>query len=146
MKECLWCKKEFQEKKPTAKYCSTSCRVMFNHKRGKIKGNVREDVLVNMMTEMNKKLMAQIENAAFPPMVYPSNRTKGIIAAVEQDNGYENTPEFKYANFEQRLRKCKEYNEVKAIVSEIDKSGLGFFQKKTLKELATQLSENFYTD
>lgn len=87
MKECLWCKKEFQEKKPTAKYCSTSCRVMFNHKRGKLKGKVRDDVIITMMTEMNNKLMTQIENASFPPMAYPQG-LKGIVPAVEQNNGY----------------------------------------------------------
>jgi hypothetical protein len=35
MKECLHCKKEFQEQKQTAKYCSTSCRVMYNRNKPK---------------------------------------------------------------------------------------------------------------
>jgi hypothetical protein len=37
MKQCLQCKKEFQSKKDTAKYCSVSCRVMWNRKNGKKK-------------------------------------------------------------------------------------------------------------
>jgi len=145
MKECLWCKKEFQEKKPTAKYCSTSCRVMFNHKRGKMKDKVRDDVLVNLMAEMQKKLIAQIENSAFPPMAYPQDGTKGIISAVENDNGY-NPPEDNYSTFEAKLKSCKSYQEIKNVVIQIDKSSLAFFPKKNLKELATTLSENFYTD
>ena len=35
MKECLHCKKEFEEKRESAKFCSTSCRVMYNRKHGK---------------------------------------------------------------------------------------------------------------
>lgn len=35
MKKCLWCDKEFESKKDTAKFCSTSHRVMYNRKHGK---------------------------------------------------------------------------------------------------------------
>lgn len=34
MKECLHCKKEFKNTKESAKFCSTSCRVMWNRKNG----------------------------------------------------------------------------------------------------------------
>jgi len=55
MKECLHCKKEFQEKKETAKYCSDSCRVMFNRNKPKVdKGLSTEsklDVLYNAILE-----------------------------------------------------------------------------------------------
>lgn len=40
MKECLWCKKEYEPKKDTSKFCSTSCRVMWNKKYGKKKKEV----------------------------------------------------------------------------------------------------------
>lgn len=35
MRECLKCKKDISDKHESAKFCSTSCRVMYNRKNGK---------------------------------------------------------------------------------------------------------------
>ena len=43
MKNCLNCTEEFEEKRETAKFCSTSCRVMYNRKHGK-NGKIKEGV------------------------------------------------------------------------------------------------------
>lgn len=58
MKECLNCNKEFQAKKETAKYCSTSCRVMWNRKHGKKNqvSPIQIQVLYNSMLELVEKI------------------------------------------------------------------------------------------
>lgn len=45
MKECLWCKEQYENKRESSKFCSTSCRVMWNKKYGKKKGQVGVDEL-----------------------------------------------------------------------------------------------------
>ena len=55
MKECLHCKKEFQQKRDTARYCSTSCRVMYNRKNPSVqkkKVELRLDVIYNSILDL----------------------------------------------------------------------------------------------
>lgn len=65
MKECLKCGKEFQEKKETAKFCSTSCRVMFNRKKEKkdVAKNVQAKVILNQVVEAMDDLRNLIKSA-----------------------------------------------------------------------------------
>jgi len=51
--KCLNCQKDFSPKKATAKYCSDSCRVMYNRKNGKKKAvtSVQMQALYNSMME-----------------------------------------------------------------------------------------------
>lgn len=48
MKECLWCKEQYENKRESSKFCSTSCRVMWNKKYGKKKGQVGVDELQSL--------------------------------------------------------------------------------------------------
>jgi hypothetical protein len=56
----LHCNKEFEEQKDTAKYCSTSCRVMFNRNKPKkdktISTETKLEVLYNSILEMVGKI------------------------------------------------------------------------------------------
>lgn len=54
IKICLKCQKEFSCKKETAKFCSDSCRVMFNQKNKKIKSVlavIQNKVLIDTILE-----------------------------------------------------------------------------------------------
>ncbi len=54
MRECLKCKKDITGKHESAKFCSTSCRVMYNRKFGKkdTVSKVQVQVLYNQMLAM----------------------------------------------------------------------------------------------
>lgn len=56
MKECLHCKEKFQEKRDTAKFCSTSCRVMYSrkNKKPKISEAVIENEIFGALAEMKE--------------------------------------------------------------------------------------------
>lgn len=72
MKECLWCKKEFQEKKETARYCSTSCRVMFNRKFPKKKDDISKtqlQVIYNAILEKVGELKAAPQTFSIKPQM-----------------------------------------------------------------------------
>jgi hypothetical protein len=53
MKECLHCKKDISGRRDTAKFCSTSCRVMWNRKHGKKNSlnPIQTQALYNLMME-----------------------------------------------------------------------------------------------
>ncbi len=71
MKECLHCKKGFEAKRESAKFCSTSCRVMYNRKHGK-KNEVtplQMQVLYNQFLEAVGKMGSQpTETRLIPPL------------------------------------------------------------------------------
>jgi len=71
MKECLHCKKEYEAKRDSSKFCSVNCRVKFNRANGsknKVTG-IQAQVLYNAMLEMVEKI------TDFPsPKVYDSER------------------------------------------------------------------------
>lgn len=60
-KKCLHCKKEYEPKKDTSKYCSDSCRVMWNRKNGskgvKVNKDVQMQVLVSTLMEKLDKVV-----------------------------------------------------------------------------------------
>lgn len=65
MKECLHCKKEFEPKKDTAKFCSTSCRVMNHQKKGKKK---QEEIKPVQMQVLYNAVLEMVANAKFKPI------------------------------------------------------------------------------
>jgi len=70
MKECLHCKKPFQQKRENAKFCSTSCRVMWNRKNGNKTKDVIQpfqmQVLYNSLLDAINKLGT---NNQLPPVI-----------------------------------------------------------------------------
>lgn len=83
MKECLHCKKQFQEKKDTAKYCSDSCRVMFNRNKPKVKKEVitelKMEVLYNAMLDLVSKVNF------VPPTIDAYDGSKTQMINVNED-------------------------------------------------------------
>lgn len=66
MKNCLQCKKDFESKREAGKFCSTSCRVMWNRKNGK-KGEKGLTELQQMKVMYNS-LMEKIDKISLPQM------------------------------------------------------------------------------
>lgn len=85
MKECLNCKKEFEPKKPKAKFCSISCRVAFHrNKKRKIQEAMSQDkpleeILKDLAGDKSGELMEKIK-------IHFSVKTSKI---VKTENGTE---------------------------------------------------------
>ena len=60
---CNHCKKEFEAKRETAKYCSTSCRVMNNKRKQDIVplSAIQVQVLYNAMIEMTENINDRLD-------------------------------------------------------------------------------------
>jgi len=97
-KVCLYCNEGFEAKKDTAKYCSTSCRVMFSRKN---KGNGRAaseksfllqaQVLLNSVVEMVGKVnFGQVPTILDAPRLpHPVKHDEPLsFAKMEQDIVY----------------------------------------------------------
>ena len=100
MKGCLHCKKEFEAKKGTAKFCSTSCRVMWNRKNGnKTKDAIQPfqmQVLYNSMMDLIDKTIAkfgEIPEFEIPIGILPSQNgiPDTISHTIKQKLGIEKT-------------------------------------------------------
>lgn len=53
MKKCLKCNKDFEEKRQTAKFCSTSCRVGYHKKHGGTSATkMQSKTLIEMVSEL----------------------------------------------------------------------------------------------
>lgn len=55
-KKCLKCEKIYQPKKTTSKFCSDSCRVMWNRGKEKKQKDVSQQVLINTILEKLSKV------------------------------------------------------------------------------------------
>lgn len=66
MKECLNCKKEYEPKRDTSKFCSTSCRVRYHQKHGKSKIKpVHMRVLYNEVMDLIQKAKLEPQPSYF---------------------------------------------------------------------------------
>jgi hypothetical protein len=92
MKECLHCKKQFQPKKETAKFCGTSCRVMYNRKHGSKKSVslVQIQVLYNSLLEVAERL-SNISNANAGFKTEVNGTPIGLSHTTKQNLGIEKT-------------------------------------------------------
>lgn len=133
MKECLWCKKEFQEKKPTAKYCSTSCRVMFNKKHGK-KNELKPfqmQVLYNQIMEaVNGINQKNSLPESFGAVINTENKPSVTVKIPPQEL-YQNTTK-SFQQFMNEIADLEFPEEYKKLTDEINNSNLPTKQKELL--------------
>ena len=54
MKECLHCGEQYEAKRESSKFCSTSCRVMHNRKSQKKKSATIQENLTELLAEVRK--------------------------------------------------------------------------------------------
>lgn len=127
-KGCLECKKDYEAKRDTSKFCSDNCRVKWNQKNGrKVKGELKPfqmQVLYNQMVEINTKLMAQIENAGLPPLPeqaiqkIPNMRYVPVIPEKEVLAAYNASHQNQFTSVENI--KSKSFNEFLDAIAELD--------------------------
>ena len=150
MKECLneKCKKEFENKKDTAKFCSTSCRVIWHRKnKGNPKGLTEKqklDVLYNSILEMVTSVRGGTLSQKQADLVFKGTPTMNLVD--EKPLSLLKPTVSLSDSFELKISKCKTIDDIKKVVAEIDASDLTFFPKKRLKDLAAEISKNFYND
>ncbi len=73
MAKCLYCESEYKAKKSTSRYCSDSCRVMYNRKNKKTKPTegvtkAQMQVLYNQMLELAANLNDKVTIQRVNPM------------------------------------------------------------------------------
>ncbi len=72
-RKCLKCEKEYQPKKETSKFCSTSCRVMWGRKnKSTVSQSVQMKVLVNTILDKLDK----VDFVVSSPAVYDASKIK----------------------------------------------------------------------
>ncbi len=125
MKQCLHCKKDFEEKRETAKYCSTSCRVMFNRNKPKEKKvfttESKLEVLCNTVMDM-------LTNIKFSPTAnssFDGKNTNGFI--LDETAMFPTKPKIRrsFENYQQLKLDCESvevWNELKAEILTSDLS------------------------
>jgi len=107
--KCRHCDKEFEAKRGTAKFCSTSCRVMYNrkNKKPKISEAVIENEIFGALEEM-KELRKQI---ASDLLLFGQPRTDGKpLTGFKHDTPFSVSPvdePLSFAKIEQSLTKPK---------------------------------------
>ena len=117
MKECLHCKKGFEPKKPTRKFCSDSCRVMYHRKHGK-----QDTVSKVQMQVLYNSLMDKIEQMASQPIsVLPPTQIasfNGVISSttVTPKVGIKRTP----AHWVELRRDCETADDYAKWLSDLD--------------------------
>jgi hypothetical protein len=142
MIKCLYCEEEFEPKRETAKYCSDSCRVMYNRKYGKknVVTKFQMQTLYNeirsMVNDLNKPTN-QIKPQEQPKTNYFVDTTpKPIQPQMSQEGAYI-----------QELRDAKTISEIQAISAAIKADTLlPQPTKNRLQTFAIDLSKNMYND
>ena len=138
MKECLHCKKQFQEKKDTAKYCSDSCRVMFNRNKPKVK---KEGITELKMEVLYNAMLDWVSKVNFvPPTIDAYNGTKQQMVHADESALWATEPK------KPKIVRSKEYfqrmiingfelpEEHMAFIDEVNESDLS---PKTKQDLIT---------
>lgn len=128
-KECLKCKKAFEAKRESAKFCSTSCRVMYNRKNPSPQKRVIEvklEVLYNSLLEMVGKI-----NYGVVPTILDAPR----IADLRHDEPmFPPKPKIRrsYENYQQLKLDCESVEAWEELKTEILASDLPQRQKTLL--------------
>lgn len=103
-RKCLKCEKEYQPKKETSKFCSTSCRVMWGRKnKSTVSQSVQMKVLVNTILDKLDKVdfvvsspavydVPKIKNSTFDE---PKVSSKSFQQYMNEISGLEYEQEFR---------------------------------------------------
>lgn len=130
-KNCLKCEKSFEAEKETAKYCSVSCRVMYNRNNPKPKKEfsdplVQAQVLYNAVLEMVGKV-----NYGILPTNLSALPVKPFIDELPM---FTHKPKIKrsFENYQQLKLDCESIEAWEELKIEIMASELSFKQKTLL--------------
>jgi hypothetical protein len=121
MKECLYCKKEFEGKKPTRKFCSDSCRVMYNRKfGGKALKDWQAKSIYNSIIEGIEKLTnIKVEKGS---IIIPQNNDSTQVHNFPTNQ----QPLDKVGILYQVIDECETLNDFKSALKDIDNAKLPY--------------------
>jgi hypothetical protein len=125
--KCLFCENEFANKRETAKFCSTNCRVKWHNKHGGSKsGEVKKSTLQVLVNRMMDRL-DKIEAAEPTPTVLDAPKYKPIFDEPLQYT----KPKIKrsYENYQQLKLDCDSIESWEELKNEILNSDLPKQQK-----------------
>jgi len=144
MKECLHCKGQFEEKRESAKFCSTSCRVMFNRKnKGKSK------LVFKSPSEVMDKLAAldlKIDKILYQTPTPESYDGKKMNPVNDEPLSFsklkaEIQPQDKYGEYAAAIQNAQDMDELEAVGRRIKASGLLWKEKQNLQLLGQQIAK-----
>lgn len=156
MKECLWCKKDISEMKESAKFCSTSCRVMYNHKFG-AKNQIKPYQAQIILGQINEALaefkgLLKSNGMSIRDLNQPTNQIKPITDHKPATNtSYFVEPEKPSMPtidaYKADLKEAKTIPQVEEILkrAKID-TFLLWQEKKELEGLGKELTKEMYND
>ena len=124
MRECLKCKKSIEGKHESAKFCSTSCRVMYHRKFGNTKAvnPVQVQVLYNAMLDMVEKVGGK--SVLEPTHLFvPKNEHITITYQAPKTA----------AKYLELKRECETADQWQTLWEEINGSNLSYKEKQILK-------------
>lgn len=140
MKECLHCKKKFQEKKDTAKYCSDSCRVMFNRKHKlkalKFAAASNNTLLADLVEKVDRLLGERINYTT----TTPNSINGGRVNTFRQDETHQWQEPPKalktLTKYIQEKRECEIQEQYEALLAEVEADPYLTQKQKTAFKLA----------
>lgn len=131
MKQCLNCEKQFNEKKETAKYCSTSCRVMWNRKnKDKPKTLNAEQRLTIIYNKIMEAIVSEPKFIQDQKKVVSDIETIGIAEYKPMFQQPKFSKSFQY--YQQARLDCENADDWAELRNEILQSDLSVKQKELL--------------
>lgn len=130
MNECQHCKREYETKSKTSKFCSTSCRVMFNRKKKKGESLKPEDVRT-----IYNKVVALLEAMPTPAQMAPN----------QQINQQPVVPQSRFAHYRVAIQCSGSLDELKETMMDVKSdSSLVWKDKQVLEQYAKEISQDLF--
>lgn len=149
MNKCLQCQKEYKSKRPSSKFCSDNCRVKY-HRNTKSENKTKKSGVSKIELEvLYNKILDLVDKFENPNNPARSNEEYilPLINKTEEPPLDLSTPIIiREDYFISELKKCRDRKCVNRIMTEVEKSSLGWKIKLDLKNYASEILENFYDD
>lgn len=148
MKDCLNCEKKFKEKRETAKFCSTNCRVKWHKKNGKKKkeaiSEVQMQVLYNSILAAVEKIGTQ-NGLPSPVGVVVNQQIRDEPLSFDKLKAHIPPPD-RIDTFAAELHNAPDLGKLEAIGHRISKSSLNWKDRQYLQNLGKQIANAKFID
>jgi len=145
IKVCLWCKKEYEAKKESSKYCSTSCRVMYNRKPA-TKGTISKLDIITIYNEF-KAAIQEFGNVKVSAPLKSYDAPKMPISTKDEFPQYEQPKIMFFSDYYDKVGKAKTIPEIEKLVDKAFKDeNVAWPERYKLKNYGIELSKNLYSD
>lgn len=131
MKQCLFCSKEFEPQRTTAKYCSDNCRVKWNKKNKTEKSQKDTSLQMQVILNTVTKIFDKINNIEFSPFNKESGEISKSNRFILDEVGTWQSPKT-FQQFMNQIADLQYEAEYKALYDEIEASDLTKKQKDLL--------------